>query len=252
MKLATVETDVLVELLGTSDFIWQPIRRRPGKRAGVLLELRRRYRAEGVAWASEALGAAERKAAQRAIEALGDAGLVDVERAVGRTVAVRLTEHGDLAARVVTNHFTAPGDALKRTRELHKVQNGPGCAADDGSVPETLLTGGKGWGDGRHDLLHEIQLDLTPALTRGWVESSTSIQGHAWYRLTEAGVAVVEHPPTDDFDFPAPLADGHDRYIAAVGDAKARVDAMMPTNPGEIGEMPAPVCRELIEGAGDD
>jgi hypothetical protein len=248
MKLNTEHRRILLELCAMIDAIHEPIRDYTAPRPGVVWELRRRFEGGGVRWASEELSSAARKSAQRALEWLAGAGLVEVLRQAGRAAAVRLTDHGEAIARRLGGDFTSSDHALERLRQLADLIGKPGAGVD-GWIPEPLLCGVR-WGDPDSTAdLSELQTDLLPALVRRWVDWRSSVHGHVWYRLTKAGEAVVEdRVAVERFDdLPEAPADGTDDYIGALIAARSRIGELTPARPGELGFMPCPVSVPVVE-----
>lgn len=248
MKPNIEQRRVLVELLAMTDAIHEPVRNYSAPRPGVVWELRRRYEAGGVRWASEELSAAGRKAAQRALEGLGAGGLVEVSRQVGRAVAVRLTDHGEAIARRFGGEIPSMDAALARMRHLAALAGTPGACAD-GWIPEPLPCGVR-WGDPDATAdLSALQCDLSPALVRRWVAWRSSVHGHVWYRLTESGEAVVEGKvavPRFD-DLPEAPADGVDDQTDSLLAARLRIEELTPTRPNELGFIPCAVSQSVIQ-----
>jgi hypothetical protein len=124
----------------------------------------------------------------------------------------------------------------------------PGTATD-GGVPESAIAGVV-WGDGCERVLADLQCDLLPALSRQWVEAEATIRGHVWYRLTDAGRAVATGGTSlPVFGGPPRRArGGGTRYCEAYAAARARIDALRPAHPGELGIMPVSMSRPTVDG----
>ena len=250
MQLDSEQRRLLIELVATADAIWEPFRWRT-YHAAVVYELRRRYRAAGLAWSSGAIASAARKEAQRALEYLAGAGLVEQVRSTGRTAIVRLTDRGEATARRLAGEITTLGHALERMRQIDGYVGTPG-ATTDGRVPESMLAG-VAFGD--EGIEHEaalVVLDLLPALVRGWIIARADTAGRAYYHISDAGRAVlagdVELPRFDDADLPAADDAGSDAYVAAIEAARDRIGELSPSSAGELGEIPLPASMPVIGG----
>ncbi len=249
MKAIDTERRILIDLLAATDAVWSPLRVWSPPRPCNIHELRKRYGSGGIAWSSDQVSAAGRKASQRAIESLADRAIVIITRHAGRASLVRLSEHGDAIARRLTQEATGMSYATECLQRLARLAGKPGTGID-GYVPETLATGTV-WGDGNEDVLGQFQFDILPALVRGWVVSETTVHGHAWYKLTDNGLGVVAghiEPPAFT-DLPEPIMNGMSLYFDSLDAARANIDAMAPLKAGELGFIPAAVSRPII-GAG--
>jgi len=251
MLLNLIQKRLITEILATTTAIWQPIRDWSGNAGAAKYELQQRFtNGGGIRWASGELSGAGRKSAQRALEGLADAGLVEVRRQSGRASLVKLTDRGEAVGYRLAGEFICRSYALERMQQLADLTGQTG-ACIDGFVPEPLLVGRK-WGDGCEDLLWHAQLDLLPALVAGWVAAQSSIHGHVWYSLTTAGHDVldgkVELPTFDDLP-PSAGDDGQRQYVGAVKAARSRIRELKLTHPGEIGYLPrslgVPAIQEI-------
>jgi hypothetical protein len=246
--------EILLTILAKTDAAFWPIRNHDCPGRVLFYERRWGFLTAGLPWASGAASDAGRKAAQRDLEKLAAPGKVLTYKPRGvRTLGVRLSEKADDAMRRMIGLATY-ADALPLLDELHRrLTDGDGC--DEGGRPwtsEQSLTGVK-WGDnerrGYYVLLTE---DAYPLLWRGLVESNASMQGHVWYGLTAAGLALAqerdragaaqEWPPSE----PADGEEGaSDFYLATRRAEIAAIEAGSPEDKNEIGGIPMPVCPSL-------
>src|SRR5262249_39937023 len=122
----------------------------------------------------------------------------------------------------------------------------------DGWIAETRLCRLKSWRhpDGPEALNRELVLveDMAlPALARGWLESRTTLQRHAYDAVTAEGweaLATREEPE----DAPGGGSDTEARelYLGLVKDALADLGTAAPEDRKEIGPVPLPVAIEGV------
>jgi hypothetical protein len=247
--------ETMLTILAKTDAAFWPVRKNdvPGR---VLFHERRwAFLTAGLPWASGKMSEAGRKAAQRDLEALADAGKVLVYKPKSaRTLGVRLSESADDAMRQMIGLATY-ADALPFLDELHRrLDDGDGCNfLGRPWTSEESLTGIR-WGDnekrGHYVLLTQ---DLYPMLWRGLVESNASIQGHVWYGLTAAGLELARQRAEGgqaSGEYPPPLpAEGDEEAFDSYHDARMQeVSALEhgePEDTREIGPIPMPVCPVL-------
>lgn len=250
MTLDKDEKRILLDLVAMADAIHEPLRTWTAPRPAVVRELRRRYAEAGIRWLGDELASAGRKAALRTVEGLAERGLVELTRQAGKSITARLTSWGDAVARVLGGEWIALGSALDRVEQIAALSGKPGTTPA-GYVPEPMLCG-TAWGaPGHTEAMSALAYDLSPALVRGWAEASTTMQGHAWYRLTTDGQAVAEGRVEVEHhrDLPKRPKDGQRAYVAALVAARGRIAAMRPADPSELGYIPMPVRPAVIGGA---
>ncbi len=105
-------------------------------------------------------------------------------------------------------------------------------------VREISLNRGRGWGDGFHDELGDVQIRALPGLVRGWIETNCDAAGRVYY------CAVARIPPKVEpmQDLPRAIPDGgalYDHYLADARDDLKQVTEV--GEAGEIGAIPLPV-----------
>jgi hypothetical protein len=251
---------IILSILASTDALWSPCRKPAWGGPGVVIwERRQLYRdGGGVPWNSRKLGAkdaatfeAERKAIYKTIAEARVAELVETSNPTGlRTVTVKLTEAGDDHARKLTGQTTR-AEAMTTLDRIHAFRTDPAGVDNAGLawMPETSLAGVEWGGADSIEPLSLVQFAMLPLLVSGLAESVCSIQGHCWYALTPAGVAIAQEreqkPPTA----PKPRefgAGGDDEawnyYVDRLKDERAGLAMTAPSKVGEIGLMPFPVC----------
>jgi len=107
-------------------------------------------------------------------------------------------------------------------------------------VPEIVLNGGCGWGDGRHGELMYVEQAALQALTLGYAESNCDTHGRVGYRVTPAGGAAGADQEWDG-TFPEPAPDALEAYHDGLNGGLTRLQAL-PALAREIGEVPLPMA----------
>jgi hypothetical protein len=116
-------------------------------------------------------------------------------------------------------------------------------------VPETIIAGHP-WGASTDPFI-DLEICLIPALIDGWVQSASTCQGHAFYRLTDIDMdieaAAAESMP-EELQF---RDEYFDKYIEHTQQLRRMLLAgSLNINPGgEIGELPLPVGVPLVNAA---
>lgn len=238
---------MLVAVLAASDAVWLPSRR-PDDWT-VITERRMLYRAAGIRWTSQLAdidpGTSGRKSAQRMLKQIGlDHQIIAHNPNGSRTLCVRLTETGEARAREMIGGPMLD-DALELVDMLYGLRDHP-----DGFdyysmawVREATITG-IGYGAGQDGEYHNLGICLSPALTRGMVESGSDLQMHASYALTPAGIEIARkrlHETPKPAPTPKPVDGGEDYYCQKLREALGALSAAEPENDSEIGLMPLPV-----------
>jgi hypothetical protein len=242
---------ILLGILADTDSVFMPNRNWTGHRGAVLYERRRDYATAGVPWKSDALDEAGRKAAQRELEALADAGLVKTFRPKRvKTLGVKLADEGEALARAwcgLPDVELAIGMMLQAALLNDDPETG---ATGDGRVwiPETWLAGvsyGQTAEPQARLKLAAVADKMLPALARGWVVSNSSVRGHVWYAITPDGWTKLEAVQEETDWQPARPAErdpeAPDYYLARVKYNRACLDNAEPTDSREIGDVPLPV-----------
>lgn len=196
----------LAELLGRTDAVLEPLRMNwntpdtPVAKA----EAMDCYKSDGLPWRPRGRSGAEKKADERRLNALEAAGWVRVSRRSGRVAGVRLTDRGEQTMRALIG---LPGIlvAIERLKELQATitrgffydfyrlrwvqeQDLPKIGTNDpAKLKERVLV---------------LQLDLAPALFRGWVAHLGDSSNANFYALTETGKAALKSAP-EPIDLPA-------------------------------------------------
>jgi len=242
MKEFDLEDSALIAILAATDAVFIPDRDPLASPRHTVIWERRRTAA--VPWASEkvlpGLDDAGRKQVQRGLDELVARGWVaTVEPNASKTLAVRLTDAGDRRARALAGlpQVEASLPIIEQIRTL--------MAGDEVCdhvrrvwVPETALAGVR-WGDNEHrHAFVEVEEKLLPALTRRWVESNCSVQGHCWYTL---GPVAPSSPPAAA-DLPQASDWARGEYYHRM---EMEIEALARSRPEcerESGEIPMPVA----------
>jgi hypothetical protein len=225
MQTMDADLALLTRVLGVTDAAFLPIRSSEWQHprpAGVYLA-QLTFRRHGVAL-PQGGGVAERKAAERTLDRLlADGRLLGRRR--GRGYFLRLPDKTEDELR---HRIGLPGLGLSFETARRLLTDW---------VPETSLNGGRGWGDGCGRELVFVESLLLPALARGFAESGSDIQGHAYYRR------LTDPPPwpmldAASFDSPPDRALS-DLYGAELLAARDRL-LTAPAAGREIGAIPLP------------
>jgi hypothetical protein len=140
-------------------------------------------------------------------------------------------------------------DLLKVADRIRECVRRGWCRDDAAWVPESIIAGYP-WG-GCSDPFIDLEFCLVPALIDGWIESASTCQGHAFYRLVDLDVdfaaAAAESMP-EELLF---RNDYLDKYIEHAQQLRKMLLAgSLNINPsGEIGEIPLPVGAPLVNAA---
>ena len=164
---------------------------------------------------------------------------VTVEPNASKTLAVRLTDAGDQRARAMAG-LPRVEASLPVIEQIRTLMAGDEVCDASGKVwvPETALAGVR-WGDNaRRKAFVDVEEKLLPALTRRWVESNCSVQGHCWYTLGP----VEPSSPLAISDLPQASDAARGEYYHRV---ELEIEALARSRPDcerEIGELPMPVA----------
>ena len=169
---------------------------------------------------------AERKAAERLVDSLIQSGYLKALRR-GRGRFLRLSATAEDRVRQLCG---LPGLWLSFETVRRYVR--------EAWTPEVVINDGRGWGDGRSQELHFVELLMLPALVRGVVVAGSDVQGHVYYRRVQD---VPSWPqPAGELELLPELA----RYYYQ--EAVATRERILATDVGslEIGELPLPCSME--------
>jgi DNA-binding transcriptional ArsR family regulator len=233
MKTTSEAKALLVRVLAESDAVWLPIRQSEWEhsRPAAIYFAREAFRANRGVIVAAPGSDAERKAAERAITALVQAGYLKARhRARGRYL--RLTDEAEDRLRQLCG---LPG--LWLAYEAVRRHVGPTW------TPEIALNGGRGWGDGHGRELVFVELLLLPALIRGIVVAGSDVYGRVYYRRIADAPSWSE--PVEDIE--------PDFALAALyhEETKAARQRILATDVGslELGELPLPCAMGDITWA---
>ncbi len=248
-----LRTSILVQILADTDAVWIPSRTWNRPRPTNVYFARRAFAKGGVPWESGGVTEADRKATQRALEALTKSGVVKVRRPHRvKVLSVKLSDAGEAEARRLVG---LPGmySAWLSAGEVARHSKRPGEAAlmTDLWVSERKLIGERPPDEYRREavLVEEMML---PALVRNYVGSCSDKEGRVYYALTPPGWAWLDSgdvPPADDLDG-EPDREARAFYYERVQAALDRLDTSDPPDPKEIGGIPLPVAIEGLKLAG--
>ena len=192
------ENRLLLSILAAQDAVWEPNRDWKRPRPANVHAARREFHTNGVRFI---VGGQDndRKQANRILHALADAGQVFLTGST-KALAVRLSDEAEDRARAFIE-LPRLGDSLPIIRRLERltkmIQVEPNR---DGWVNEADLGNCGSAGCQRH---YEIMEILLPVLSRGLVESRSSIRGNVAYRRTSKPLPKIEKPtklPDDGTD----------------------------------------------------
>jgi hypothetical protein len=222
--------NILIVLCGTTDAIFCPLRDWQIPLPGVYYERRTLHKKCGTAWRGS-MFTDDAKVAQRGLEQVTAAGYVTVHHGRSKTTHVRLTAAGDERARRMCGVPTI-SDSWPMLAALSQKW-----------TPETVFSDGMGWGDGQSKLLVAVQQRMAPLLCTGLVESNATTVGHVYYRLAGS----IPQKPAEGSIETSTIERAWDEYLNAWCDEKAKLRAVQPVNPGEIGLIPLSACIENMQ-----
>ena len=244
---------ILVQILADTDALFIPNRSWHRLRPTNIYFGRKNYGRSGVVWSSGAATEADRKAAQRELEALAKERMVRVFRPHHvKTLGVRLT---DAAETQVRGWCGLPGIACGwwTCHELARHSKVPGEAKtlDDVWISEVQLAGVEWPREGEDTTAFRRELVLTedmalPALSRGWIVANSDIHGRVYYALTLAGWEVLDNDPPEDPPDIAVDTEARKMYLDRVQSQLARLGTADPEDPNEIGILPLPVAMKGV------
>lgn len=243
----TISPDsIAIDLLAWQDAVFAPVRGEfpPESNLGpVAVGFRLNFEAAGIPYRPRSKDPTEQRADQRAIDALAEAGAAIVYRGrSGRATAVRLLEPAEEAARFVCG---LPGvdDSLLAMQEIANCE-AEGLAVECRGmrlVSESTIEGVAYGAPEARERFATLRDFLFPALARGWVESHSTVAGHVFYGLTDAGRSILAQraAPAKARPFIA-TAVALRAYDEAYGHARQMMRGMTPDDVQEIGPMPLP------------
>jgi len=248
-----LRTSILVRILADTDAVWIPNRTWNRPRPTNVYFARRTFAKSGVPWESGGATEADRKASQRALEALAKSGAVKARRPHRvKVLTVKLSDASETEARKLVG---LPGmySAWLSACEVARHSKRPGEAAlmTDLWVSERKLIGDLP-PDEYRQMVVVIEEMMLPALVRNYVGSCADRDGRIYFGVTPAGWAWLDagdEPPADDLDG-EPDADARALYYERVRTALDRLDTDDPPDPKEIGSIPLPVAIENLKLTG--
>ncbi len=248
-----LRTSILVQILADTDALFIPNRSWSRRRVTNIYFGQKNYGRSGVVWSSGAATEADRKAAQRELEALAKERLVRVFRPNRvKTLGVRLTDAGEALARRLCG-LPAIECGWWTCHELVRHSKTPSEAKtlDDVWISEVQLAGVDWPREGEDTTAFRREMVLVedmalPAFLRGWITSNSDRHGRVYYALTLAGWEVLDNAPPDDTpDTPVDI-EAREAYLARVQYASDRLDTADPEDPKEIGGLPLPVALKGV------
>lgn len=231
---------ILVRILAHADAVRLPVRDWSGNS-----NANRYLSAEmpGLPFRMQAKTQGDRKAGERQLEDLAEAGLLTIAR--GERVKfplVALTDAGDARARALAG---LPNRKIARLFLAEIVEKSRACIeSQDGTrwCAEIHLNGGRGWGlDAAVEdrkMLATIELEFCAAAAAGWARAHSSLAGHVAYAATPAGIEELQRRPRR---MPAKLPKGDpecERLYRAEADLKLAELVTAKMDAREIGPLP--------------
>ena len=206
-KPLTPPETAAVEILARTDALFATYRDwRNGTRTapGSIWRRCNRFDTEGVSVGGKEPNAAERMRTSRALTSLAEARLIQRDKPNERGLGARLTADGD---RIVRGVAGLPGleecfAAMADLRRIGETDDAiPGGKGRQPWIRETFAIGEKDYpatptADEKDDFairLSELRQRLAPGLWRAWLESNSDCYRHACYRLTPAGLAILDN-----------------------------------------------------------
>lgn len=245
-RMDTIRRRIELGLLARTDALFMPFRRQ--SRRTTVEQYRWRFRNGGLPMGFEAGDRSDERLQLRLLHELAAQGRVILTRPkAGRSALVKLSEAADAEARRLAFYAGSLETGWMTVERLlaHEAECDC-CHWDIGGrcwVRETVL-GDCEWGspDSVRSLL-AVQALAMPALVRGWVVSNTSIEGHAFYRVTAAGRAAMETQPPAEPDPDEPADPAAAAFYRERLDAEYdRLDVLQPPKSSELGSIPLPVA----------
>ncbi|HQL54433.1 MAG TPA: hypothetical protein PLQ87_06980 [Phycisphaerae bacterium] len=236
---------ILVQVLADTDAFWIPSRTWNRPRPTNVYFARRAFAKGGVPWESGGATEADRKATQRALEALAKSGAVKVRRPHRvKTLAVKLADAAEAETRKLVglpgmySAWLSACEVARHSKRYPQIE-----LMTDLWVSERKLIGERPPDEYRREavLVEEMML---PALVRNYVGSCADRDGRVYYALTPAGwdwLDAGDAPPADDLDG-EPDRDARAFYYERVRAALDRLDTADPPDQKEIGGIPLPVA----------
>lgn len=248
-----LRTSILVQILADSDALFIPNRSWSRPRPTNIYFGQKNYARSGVVWSSGAATEADRKAAQRELEALAKERVVRVFRPHRvKTLGVRLTDAAETQVRALCG---LPGIECGwwTCHELARYSKVPGEAKtlDDLWISEVQLAGAEWPREGEDTTAFRREMVLTedmalPALSRGWIVANSDRHGRVYYALTLAGWGVLDNDPPDAPPDTPVDAEAREMYLDRVQSQLERLDTADPEDPKEIGGLPLPVAMKGV------
>lgn len=254
----------LVEILAKTDAIFVPVRIWRGSFPAVVGQARLSYKINGVAWHGRGDDAAGRKETQRLRSEMAGHGLIKLmtTRKSDKTIGVCLTADGEAVARAATGLDQAKA-SLAYCDQIYSFRNDlDGWTDHDGRVwvSETTLGGFGYCAMAVTKGAVVLEESLMPALLRGWVSSTSDVNGRVWYGLP----AWVKEVPSKcgRFRVPRVLANLPRVQSAAVAlygrgiwEAISSMMSAVPPKTAELALIPvsaSPPLRRLTQSGEDN
>jgi hypothetical protein len=235
---------ILVRLLAQVDSAFLPARKWHTHQPQNAYQFRVEYFASGVPWRTDAGGEAERKRAQRDLDALIADGLLTRASGEARTLAVRLSDLGERRARALvclaglSESWALLADVAGRCKRRPRLLL-------DAWVSELALAGmgnyPKPWTTDAETALGMLGLRALPLLLRGLLATASDTHGRAFYGLTARGLAALDSDVRPEPDPEPALDDGaSELYRATMRATIARLRTAEPPAVQEIAPLPFP------------
>lgn len=214
MPPLTPEKIIMADLLGTVDVVFSPMRGPfVQRRAQVRYERRVAWRTGGLPLRTSGANTEKRKLFEVAVRQLESAGLLQVARGdAGRRTHARLTDHGEMVARVLA----ATGNVYDDWPLFEHLARLSDAVGGD-MVAEHVVCGISKWKGTptENHRLALLELQILPFIVADLVNSSGDIYGRFWYSITAAGRLAMEAgrpaAPPADLKLDEPFADRYDR-----------------------------------------
>lgn len=219
------ETTELLRILAAVDVLFSPMHRPDRGTANsccaeIFTRQQSYLRGEGLRWIVGG-GQAERKAGERVLSELKEAGFIVLPRRRGSHRHVSLTARGDDVGRLLIGHPTA-ADAWRLLQAVvEAVADRRGVGPDGPGV--WLLEKQVTVGDvGDVDAVREMML---PLIVRGYVSNGIDVDGGLYYTSTPIGKEASQGPPPepqDDIEF---MEEAREIYEDAYATARTERDS---------------------------
>lgn len=227
----TYEQSILTTVVALTDSVWAPYRWQnsaSGKTASAISERRGEFIDRGVPYIAGG-SAAHRKACERQLQDVADAGLLIILIA-GKRVGVRLTDRGDDVARALTAGYSA----RESYPLLAQVARAAKAIGDSNA--------GFQWeGECIHPPVNNLERPTVaearrvcafatralPLLARQWLESSSDSTGVVGYLVTEVGCTAKRPKSTQLPDYEPECGDEYDRVFSTALEERERWESRL-------------------------